>query len=119
MKHYLHTITTSICAILFFMVIYHGQLKPFPIYFIIVFIMLWSFLIYSSWRRDIRDKNRKRIFKYDIGDSTDKGIIESRYYMESKNRNGGDMSGYYYIMEDGKSYNEFLINRDEKLIQDL
>lgn len=52
-----------------------------------------------------------RVFEYKIGDNTDKGVIKSRYYMESKNRNNGNMLGYYYVMEDGESYNEFLINR--------
>ena len=48
-------------------------------------------------------------WKFEIGQKTDKGIIRSRYYQEWKNRNGDLMTGLYYVMEDGKSFNEILI----------
>jgi len=48
-------------------------------------------------------------FKFEIGQETDKGVIIARYYMEWKNRHGGDMSGNYYEMENKESYAEFLL----------
>ena len=48
-------------------------------------------------------------FKFSIGDRTNKGTIETRYYQEWKNRHGADQCGYFYVMEDGKSFNEDLI----------
>lgn len=59
----------------------------------------------------IENKTKPFNFKYNIEDKTDMGIIKTRYYEEWKNRHGGDCSGFFYVMENGDSYNEFLINR--------
>lgn len=48
-------------------------------------------------------------FKYSIGMKTKHGIIETRYYMEWKNRHGGDMNGNFYVFDNGKSLNEILV----------
>lgn len=50
-------------------------------------------------------------FKYEIGDNTDRGIIIQRYYMESKNVNGGDQNGIYYVFGDGSSCNEIYLHK--------
>lgn len=55
-------------------------------------------------------------FKYPIGLFTNKGIIKSRYYAEWKNRNGGDCNGDFYIMKDGGSFSEMLVEAKEKSI---
>lgn len=111
MKHYFKTFTSISCAILFTIVILQGQLKPFPISITIAFVFLWGFIIYNSYQLDRNLIKRQRIFKYKIGETTDIGKIKSRYYLESKNRNGGNMLGYYYVMENGDSFNEILINQ--------
>ena len=50
-------------------------------------------------------------FLYKIGESTKNGEIIARYYMEWKNRNGGDQNGYFYVFSDGSSLNESLIKK--------
>ena len=52
----------------------------------------------------------KMMFKFQIGEKTNRGIVKSRFYKEWKNRNNGDCSGYFYFMENGKSFNEILIS---------
>ena len=50
-------------------------------------------------------------FKYKIGTITQLGIIESRYHMQWENRNGGQMMGDFYVMRNGRHYNEFLLEK--------
>lgn len=52
-----------------------------------------------------------KLFKYEIGDKTNKGIVLKRYYLEWKDRHGNDRHGLFYYFKGGESFNEILVQK--------